>query len=303
MRSIVKLLLKNGHKVFIWQIGNKEIRNEFKELDVKICSNDKKDDDHIFQKWLEDNKIKTCFFNTYNIYENDGNKVELTKDLKIKTIGYVPFESIEDNEEKYDVLLSPSQNYKKNLFKKEIYNQIFLPYTLDMNEYDVEPKEKEDETIVYLHLKGIDPLAISDTEFLEENWNDIRKEGEELLIVDKKTYLMNRYDLIKYMKSVDCLILPFTKRNEICASIIESFGCEKPVITNNVEPMTDFVKDRINGFLVKETKKKEKIKEYRKIMDLIKRNMIRVVLSRNALKTGKELDSENFKETIEKLLK
>ena len=120
MKSIVELLNKE-HKVFIWNVGNNDITDEFKNIDATIHPKDEKGG---FQQWLTDNKIEVCIFNTYNIYEQDGDKVDLCDKLKIKTIGYVPYDSLDKNKEHYNLFLSPSLNYKRKALQQRIFNQI-----------------------------------------------------------------------------------------------------------------------------------------------------------------------------------
>jgi len=129
-------------------------------------------------------------------------------------------------------------------------------------------KQLENEDIVFvLALRSID-----------DNTKALHKK----LMKMKNVRIVRNIDIIKFYNSVDLMFLPFVTvygTFPIPYSLLESMSCGRPVLTTDIEPLKEVVKNGKNGFLCNKNQFAEKIKQLqKKKLDTVGKNARKYII-------------------------
>jgi len=194
-----------------------------------------------------------------------------------KAYGHLVAERFKPEQTKlYDRILCPTLSFVRFMRQNKIRHFTHIPFSIDLNEFPKKEKKKN-EKFTFLHLGGFGGVhgrkntnAVIEA-FEMMNNNNIRlvitsqkpmadKNGKELepgqtisgnnkniILVNKD---LSRKEVQNLLYKSDCLVMP-TKWETIGLPILEALACNTPVITNDVPPMNEFVRDCMNGYLCK----------------------------------------------------
>lgn len=266
--NYAKMLIPD-YDVYIFKQGNNSTSDEFK-IDVSVFEYPEYIvDPLVFKKWLIENKIDAVVFNEYNQWITDPNNlIKVANDLNIKTYGYLVMERFDDinNYKDYYRIIAPTITFKQFLRSEKYHKSRYVPVSVDFNEFP-EKIKKEKEEFVFFHPAGYGGVLD------RKNTDNVVKAFKQLLLEnpDKKIKLilssqkelkydqneenieiitkdLSRQELIELYYKADVVLLP-SKWETVGLPIQEALASGTPVITTNMPPMNEFVKEGMNGYL------------------------------------------------------
>ena len=263
-----KMLLPE-YDVFILKQGTNAITHEF-DVDVEITENDGYNvTPETFKIWVEKNKLDAVVFNEYKQWDNDNgnNLVKLTKELGAKAYGYLVWERFteKDDYSDYDRIIAPTISMKRFLRGQKVRKFVYLPYSIDLESIPVfEESQYENFTFFHpggwggVHNRKNTDVVIKAFELLKNDFPDV-----ELVITSQKkldtTNLpegvkiingdLDKTEIFKLFHQTHMTVLP-SKWETVGLPIVESLAMGRPVITVNIPPMNEFIREGQNGYLV-----------------------------------------------------
>jgi len=171
-----------------------------------------------------------------------------------------------------------SKTSEEDIIKTGVKKQriVVIPNGLNLTEYDKIKSPKNKKNQIYfvgrlIFYKNIDTVIksmklilkkVPNTKFIisgkgpyEDKLKEIvKQEGLEKNIIF--TGRVSDEQKIKYLKESDIMVQPSLVEG-FGITIIESFACKTPVISSNVMPLPELVKDGINGYVCKPFDEKE----------------------------------------------
>lgn len=300
IKDMVKILKDAGHEVHMYRILDNTILPDFPMPDsletepTRIIPEDK------FRKWLDDIKPDCCVFMEYcQWWEEDHDKVEICRDLGIKTVGFLIYEKLNwdkiDHYKNYTKLIAPTGFQTKVMRQNGLYNTVHVPWGVDKQEIDAVKGRKENPPkVVFFHCAGSGGVGDrKNTKAIIDAYKKIDDGTTELRITHLNSKVFSREDIISFMKYADVL-LNASKWDTLGLNTLEANMCGKPVIVSNTDPMTELVKENINGFCVdgKETtfelvtcpSYEVDVEQLAQKMTLCKNRLILETMQRNARK-------------------
>jgi len=271
-----------------------------------------------FEKWLDKIKPDWCIFMEYNQwFKTDYDKVQICKDRGIKTIGWLVYERLDwtkkDHYKLYTKIACPTGFQTKLMRKHGIYNAVHTPWGIDFKELDSVKEPKRTNKTVFYHCAGSGGVGDrKNTNTVIEAYKQIEGPDTELRISHLNSRVFSREEIIAFTKYADVILNP-SKWDTIGLNTMEACACGRPVIVANTKPMTELIKDNVNGLLVNGTIGKCEhvtcpsyevdVSELAKKMTYCKSKLILDTLKRNARKFAKEnFDWEINKEQFLKIL-
>jgi glycosyltransferase involved in cell wall biosynthesis len=258
-------MIHDVHNVFILKQGNNSISPEFESVNAHVTEYpDYIVKREVFKNWLIRNKIDAVVFNEYKQWNSDPNElVKLCKELKIKTYGILVLEKLKKEQTvDYDKLICETHTAEKVFRTMRVRNFTYVPYSLDLNEFPVKKKIKN-EKFTFFHPAGMGGvLDRKNTDNVVKAFKRLNRDDCKLIITSQKPLniesspldieLINknltRQELIDIYYKSDVTVLP-SKWETIGIPILESMACGTPVITTNVPPMNELVIPNSTGFI------------------------------------------------------
>ncbi len=260
-------MLKDDFIVCILKQFDNPITDEFKMVDVSITENKTYEvSPEVFKKWVDDNKLDAVVFNEYNQWGDDGNNLpKLAKELGCKVYGYLVMEKFKKKQVyDYDRVLVPTVSMERFMRANKVRNFTHIPFSIDLNEFphpDDRRSEKSNK-FVFFHpggwggvhnrkntdavIKAFKLLDRKDTKLVITSQKPLNKQNlpDNIEIIDKN---LDRRDLISLYYEADATVLP-SKWETIGIPILESMAAGTPVITSDVPPMNEFIRNCMNGY-------------------------------------------------------
>ena len=331
-RSYAKMLENSKHKVFILKQGTNSIEEEFKNINATIIEYPNYIvDANFFKSVLEKYDIDITIFNEYKQWNEDPNELlSLCKELGVKTYGYLVLEKFKSEQAKeYDRILASSRSFEKFMRFNRLRNFTYVPVSLDMQEFP-NTERNPNEKFTFFHPGGFGGVHERKNTWAVIEAFELMKNVEncKLVITSQKEFQsprelhpnieiinkeLDRKELIELYYKSDCTVLP-SKWETIGIPILESLASGTPVITTDVPPMNEFVKNCENGYVCSGEMKyypeievmaiDVDIKDLSQKMEMIESNEILYhVLQKNARKDARErFDLEKNKKHFLKLL-
>jgi len=267
--NYAKMLIPD-YDVFILKQGLNSISEEFK-IDVNVTEySNYLVDPKMFEQWLVINRLDAIVFNEYNQWITDPNNlIQIAKKHGVKTYGYLVMERFEDINKyaEYDRIISPTNTFKQFLRSESYFKSRYVPVSVDFNEFPEKKKEKN-EYFTFFHpagyggvmdRKNTDNVVNAFKQLLSENpskkmklilssQKDLKYEKDDNIEIITKD--LNRKELIDLYYKADVVLLP-SKWETVGLPIQEALASGTPVITTDMPPMKEFVKEGLNGFLCK----------------------------------------------------
>jgi glycosyltransferase involved in cell wall biosynthesis len=323
-------MLIDNYDIYIFKVFNNPISEEFKTINVNIVENPSWDIGvNVFKNWLTENNISAVIFNEYNQWGND--KKDLNKvahDLGVRTYAWLALERfLLEQANAYDRLIASTVSYQRFFRGLKIRNFTHIPFSIDLKEF---PKTQKDqnEKFTFFHSAGYGGVgdrkntkAVVDAFKLLNNPNtrliiasqkpiNIESCPDDIVLINKD---LSRDELLKLYREADVTVMP-TKWESIGIPILESLASGTPVITTNVPPMNEFIKNSINGFVVDGeminypgislVACEVSVQELKTKMEIIMNPMIFGILTRNARKVAEDFyDLEKNKKYFLEFLK
>lgn len=220
------------------------------------------------KKWIEKNDLDIVFFNEQHIWT----PVLACKEMGVLVGSYidyytqetVPFFHI------FDFLICNTQRHL-SVFS-EHKQAFYIPWGTNQKIYNSEQRKKvESDELVFFHSAGMNPER-KGTDILLEAYEKIDPANSRLVIHTQKDLTvffpklsrlideMKNSGKLKIIKKTvsapglyhlgDVYVYP-TRLEGIGLTIMEAASCAMPIITTNESPMNEFVKDEINGKLIR----------------------------------------------------
>ena len=256
IRDMVKLLKETDHRIHMYRILQNKITNEFPQPDTLISNPDRVIPKENFEKWLKDNKIDWCIFMEYaQWWDEDHDKLQVCKDLGVKTAGFLVYEKLDwekkEHYKLYTKIISPTGFQTKLLRKNGLYNAVHCPWGVDKKELDaVSAPTRKDDKVVFYHCAGSGGVgARKNTEAVTKAYEMIRDETTELKISHLSIKAFGRNEIVGFMKYAD-VILNASRWDTLGLNTLEANMCRRPVIVADTPPMDELVKNNVNGLRV-----------------------------------------------------
>ena len=261
-------MLISDYDIYILKQGDNEDGEEFKKVDVNIQICDKYTiESDVFRKWVKDNKLDAVVFNEYNQWLKDPvSLVKIAKEEGAKTYGFLIWEKLSHISlfDDYDKIIAPTVSYERYLRKNKIRNFVYIPMSVDLEEFP-KKESKLGDKFVFFHPGGWGGYKNRKcTQEVISAFMRLNRQDTELIITAQKKMEydksklpsnikiinedLSRKDLIKIFYESNAVVLP-SKWETIGIPILEAMAAGKPVITNDVPPMNEFVKEGLNGYL------------------------------------------------------
>jgi glycosyltransferase involved in cell wall biosynthesis len=257
------------YDVFILQQGENHISSEF-NIDVSVTKHKEYNiEPEFFKKWIADNNLDAVLFNEYNQWEalyDNNNLLKIARDLNVRVYGWLVTEKFSKKEDykDYDYIFASTNSMQQFFRQEKIRNFKYIPYSLDLKEFPI-IKKGRNEKFTFFHPGGFggayERKATGEVirAFLELNNPNtkliitmqrdykIHPETDNIEVIDRN---LSRKELLELYTKADAVILP-SKWESIGLPILESLASYTPVITNNIPPMNEFVREGLNGYLCK----------------------------------------------------
>jgi len=262
-------ILKQNHKVYVYARGGEKYAKNDPKWDKEYVTWGKRIDFRTnihfrdFKKWIKKNKLDIIFFNE----QNEFIPVYKTKKLfpEIKLGAYVDYYKINTvkNFAIYDfIICNTKKHYEVFSWHKNSY---YIPWGTDIDLF--KPQKNENSEITFFHSQGMSGRKGTDiliNTFIEKelykkskliihSQNNLKKvenikyknlENYNIKIINKTVPAPGLYHL------GDVYVYPTTLEG-IGLTILEALSSGLPVITTDNGPMNEFVKEGINGKLIK----------------------------------------------------
>lgn len=267
------------YDVYILKQGTNPIADEFK-IDVHVTEYDNyfiKPED--FRNWIIDNELDAVLFNEYNQWDrlvDKNNLLKIAKDLDCRVYGWLVLEKFTTKESyaDYDIIFASTNSMERFFRQEKLRNFRYIPYSIDLKEFPStsEQMRVKNDKFTFFHpggfggvqnrkatievIKAFEELDNPDTKLIitmqrEFEYDNLPSNVE---IIDKD---LSRKELLDLYFKADAVVLP-SKWESIGLPILESLASYTPVITNNIPPMNEFVREGMNGYLCKITLKQYK---------------------------------------------
>ena len=255
--NMVNAVMDAGHEAHMFRVLKNDIGDEFRHPTTLKTNNGLIIAEEDFRTWLDEIKPDYCVFNEYlQWWEEDHDKLEICKELGIKTVGYLVWERLDwtkkDHYNLYTKIIAPT-GFQTKLFRKNgIYNAVHTPWGTNIKEMDaVEiPERKKDDKVRFYHCAGSGGVGDrKNTQAIVEAFKLIQDTSVELMITHLNSKVFSRNEIIAFMKQCDVLINT-SKWDTIGLNTIEANACGIPVIVADTEPMNELVLDNTNGLTV-----------------------------------------------------
>jgi glycosyltransferase involved in cell wall biosynthesis len=259
-------MIKDDYDVYILKQFSNPISKEFDIKNINITEYPdylvKRD---FFVKWVKENKLDAVVFNEYKQWNKDPNElIQACKEIGVKTYGVLAFEKFKPEQAmEYDRVLARSVSAERLMRKHKIRHFTYVPYSIDLDEFD-EHKVAEHKKFRFFHPGGMGGVGNrKNTYVVIEAFEMLDPENTELIITSQKPLQFNREihpnikiidknlsrkELIDYYYESDAVVLP-SKWESIGIPILEALAAGKPVVTTDVAPMNEFIRNCLNGYL------------------------------------------------------
>lgn len=298
VKDMITALKEEGHKLHMYRIGNNPIAKDFPLPNSIQSYLGREIPEKEFREWLSEIKPDYCVFNEYaQWWGTTYDKLEICKELGIKTVGYLVQEKInwdnKDHYKLYNAIVCPTGWQTKEMRKHGLYNTFHVPWGVDMEEIDSLPQpEKKDKIVRFYHCAGSGGVDNrKNTEAVVEAYKIISDENTDLMITHIGNKVFGKNEILSFMKYADVLVNP-SRWETIGLNNMEANACGIPVITTDMPPINEFMKDNVNGLLVTATETKSErvdctaydvdIEELSKKMALCKNEIVLQTLKNNS---------------------
>lgn len=300
VRDMVKLLKDVGHEIHMFRIGNNPLGKEFTKPDtIKSCTG-KNISKEEFVQWTKEKELDYCVFMEYRQWwQEDYDKIQVCKDMDIKTVGFLVYEKLDwdkiEHYKLYTKIICPTGFQTRLMRKKGLMNAVHTPWGVFKDEIDeVFMPDRKDDKVLFYHCAGSGGVENrKNTEAVIEAYKQVQDENTDLKISHLGNKIFGRTEIISFMKHADVL-LNAAKWDTIGLNTLEANMCGRPVIVVDMDPMNELVKPNVNGFIVKGNLGKSEIvtcpvynvdvDELAKKMNMCKNKMILDSLKRSSRK-------------------
>ena len=259
-------MLQNKYDLYIFKQFKNPIAKDFKDFKVNIVEHPTYIvDKDIFIKWVKDNKLDAVMFFEYKQWNEDPNElVVATKELCVKTYAWLTMEKFKKEQtDDYDRIFVSTVSGERFMRVNKVRNFTYIPFSVDLNEFSNLKRNEENDKFVFLHTGGWGGVHNrKNTSVVIEAFRLLNRSDTKLIITSQKPLNvgnlpnnieiidknLSRQEMIDLYYQADCLVYP-PKWETIGIGILESLAAGTPVITTNVPPMNEFVKDCSNGYL------------------------------------------------------
>ena len=255
------------YEIYILKQGTNDIESEFK-IDVTVTEIPSYNiNPEVFKLWITSNKLDAIILNEYNqwdVFKDDNNLIKIAKDLGVKVYGWLVWEKFYNKEDykDYDYIISSTNSMTRFLRQEKVRNFKYIPYSLDLKEFPIYDKKKN-EKFTFFHPGGFGGayerkatgkvieafllLHDSNTKMIITMQRDYKMEPhpDNIEIIDRN---LSRGELLEIYRKADAVVLP-SKWESVGIPIVESLASYTPVITNNMPPMNEFIREGLNGYL------------------------------------------------------
>jgi len=257
VRDMVNAVMDDGHEAHMYRIRNNVISSEFKQPTTLTTEQSAIIPKDKFEKWLDEINPDWCIFMEYaQWWDENHDKVKICKERGIKTVGWLVYEKLnwnkKDHYKLYTKILCPTGFQTKLCRKYGLYNAVHIPWGVDMKEIDVIPqlKKEENDPIRFFHCAGSGGVGDrKNTKAVIDAYKLIKDENTKLNITHLGCKVFSRNEIIAFTKYSDVVLNP-AKWDTIGLNTMEANMCGKPVIVANTNPMTELIKNNVNGFTV-----------------------------------------------------
>ena len=214
--------------------------------------------------------------------------------------------------------VSPS-NYLQEVFLKNNFKTIFIPNSININEYIFTEREKLTPNLLWVRaFQDIyNPLmAVKVFVIIKKKYPNAKlcmvgpdKDGalKEVLTFAKNENILNSIEITGYLSKKEwiekskeySIFINTTNYDNIPVSIIEAMALGLPVISTNVGGMPYLIENMENGILVEKNNPNEMANS---VFKLIEDSKLTRKLTRNARLKVEKFDSSNVKEQWRKIL-
>ncbi len=230
-----------------------------------------------FEKWITSNNLDIVFFNEQHLWK----PVLLCNKLGVKIGSYIDYYT-EDTVplfEAYDFLICNTKRHH-SVFNWHPHSY-YVPWGTNTNIYNDSQRHKVDKNrLIFFHSAGMNPYR-KGTDLVIKAFNKLSSTKSKLIIhtqtkidiffpetksIIKDLIANDKLEIINktvpapgLYKLGDIYVYP-SRLEGIGLTIAEASACGLPVITTDIAPMNEFVKDGVNGKLVKvesQTKRKD----------------------------------------------
>lgn len=258
-------MLQDKYDVYILKQGTNPINEEFKSVKAQITEYPNYIvDKEFFKNWIITNKLDAIIYYEYKQWNSDSNElVKLARSLGVKTYGHLAMERFDVSQTyDYDRILAPTISFERFMRVNKCRNFTYVPFSIDLNEFPI-TKREENKQFIFLHpggwggvgnrkntevvIKAFELLNRDDTQLIvtSQKQLNLRNLPKNVEIIDRD---LTRQEMIDLYYKADATLLP-NKWDTINIPILESLAAGTPVITSNVPPMNEFVRDCLNGYL------------------------------------------------------
>lgn len=262
----IKDVLEAEHNVFVYARGGERSGKGNPNWDVEgvhwgpqlfwVGSGkiDKKD----FIDWIHNNNIEVLIFNEQRWWQ----PIIWAKELGLKVGTYVDYYTAEcvHNFKSYDFLICNTERHY-SVFKSHP-GAYFVKWGTDVQLFSPQSSDNESDSdsIVFFHSAGMDPYR-KGTDLLISAFNKIKHKYSMQLIIHSQVALDvgEDGDGIKVINKTikppglfhlgDVYVYP-SRLDGLGLTVCEALACGLPVITTNSQPMSEFIVDGVNGYLV-----------------------------------------------------
>ena len=291
------------HEVHMFRIGTNPISREFTTPSSIQSHLGNEIPEYAFREWLADIKPDYCVFNEYaQWWPTTYDKLEVCKELGIKTVGYLVQEKFDKSKiehyKLYNAIVCPTGWQTKQMRIAGLYNTHHVPWGVDLEEIGkLAQPTKNDEIVRFYHCAGSGGVDNrKNTEKVVEAYKMIQDETTDLMITHIGNKVFGQNEIFAFMKYADVLV-NVSKWETIGLNNMEANACGIPVITTDMPPVNEFMKDNVNGLLVTATETTSKnvncpaydvdVEELSKKMELCKNKVVLQTLKNNSKKFAK----------------
>lgn len=210
-----------------------------------------------FESWLDVNAIDVVIFNEQRWWQ----PIIWAKDKGVVTGAYIDYYTLDSigNFVAYDFLIC---NTKRHLEAFRWHPGVhYIPWGTDTELFKPVKANKTDGPVVFFHSCGVQPYR-KGTDLLIRAFNKVKSMIDARLVIHTQVPLALRdidtsgIEIIERTVSPpglfhlgDVYVYP-SRLDGIGLTVCEALACGLPVITTNSPPMSEFVRDGYNGFLV-----------------------------------------------------
>ena len=243
VRDMVKLLKDAGHEIHMYRIGDNPISKEFTEPHTMKLFKGRNLPKDEFIEWVGYSNLDYCVFMEYQQWwSEDYDKLQVCKDMNIKSIGFLVYEKLDwdkiEHYKLYHKIMCPTGFQTKLMRQHGVVNAVHTPWGVFKDEIDaVTEPIRDDNKTIFFHCAGSGGVEDrKNSQAVIDAYKMIEDENTDLQITHLGNRVFGRDEIISFMKYADVLVNT-AKWDTIGLNSLEANMCGRPVIVVDMEPM------------------------------------------------------------------